>query len=117
LQPSDEQFLTYFDFNSENGKHLNFRTFRDFLQKIRAEISNRMLLSEEVIVGAVAEDGTAQVAHKPVFRGIRNKDGKLVEVSIVAVAIAAADEPKGRGNMESKVQVENLVLVVKEVED
>ena len=54
-----------------------------------------MLVSEEVIVGEIDNDGNAvQVAHKPIFRGVRIGDGKLVEVRIVAVATAAV---KGEG--------------------
>jgi hypothetical protein len=111
--------------NSVNGKTLNFITFRNLLQQIRAEISDRLLISEEVIVGEIDDDGNAvQVAHKPTFRGARNGDGKLVEVSIVAVATSAVKwegkerngKGNGNGNSRSRVQIENLVLVINEVE-
>jgi hypothetical protein len=112
--------------NSENSRSLNFITFRNLVQQIRAEISNRLLISEEVIVGEIDDDGNViQVAHKPTFRGLRNGDGKLVEVSIVAVATAAVEwEGKDRNGNEDenrkggpRVQIENLVLVVNEVEE
>lgn len=106
--------------NSENGIPLNFKTFRGFLEQIRAEISNRSLISEEVIVGDFNdEDNSAQVAHKPTFRGVRNIDGKLVQVRIVAVASSAVDGKKSKiveENETPKVQIESLVLVVDEVE-
>lgn len=41
----------------------------------------------------------------------------MVEVRYVAVATSVVEESEGNGKMESKIQIEALVLVVREVED
>jgi len=93
------------------------------LEHIRAEISNRLLVSEETIVGQINPDGALQVAHKATIRGLRISDGKLVELSLVSVVNTTAAETGGKKKVgkncsgTAKVQMESFVFVVNEVEN
>src|ERR1700761_2253396 len=100
--------------SSDNGKPLNFKEFRTFLFKTRAEITNRQLHSQSFVIARADKEGKAgQVAHTSHWTG--EKEGESLKGTIVSVLKVDCVPGKHRAEWTRTVKTESFVLSVEKV--
>lgn len=91
--------------NSDNGKPLNLKGFEDTVAQLRKGITNRQLVTQDVLFAPADKQGLAgTAAHTAQVSGI--EDGNEVDIKVVSVV--RIDFVEGR----RRVEVESFVVVV-----